>query len=77
MCMSFFFNEIPRSSVVITLCCLLICFMRERAKNLPLKLSALPEGGRFLQDSSHHVHLAAAVAESPKEIQIVREEAAL
>lgn len=37
----------------------------------------LPESGRFLQDTSHDVHLSAAVAESLKEIQIVREEAAV
>lgn len=30
----------------------------------------LPESGRFLQDTSHDVHLAAAIAESPEVIQI-------
>lgn len=39
--------------------------------------TALPEGGRFLQDTSHNVHLAAAIAESPEEIQIVNEEVAV
>lgn len=37
----------------------------------------LPEGGRFLQDTSHNVHLAAAVAEPPEEIHILNEEAAV
>lgn len=37
----------------------------------------LPKDSRFYQDSSHNVHLAAAVAEPPQEIQVVSEESAI
>lgn len=39
--------------------------------------AALPKGGRFLQDTSHNVHLAAAVAEPLDKIQILNEEPAI
>lgn len=37
----------------------------------------LPKGGGFLQDSSHQVHLTAAVAEAAEEMQVLQEEAAV
>lgn len=37
----------------------------------------LPKDSRVLQDTSHDVHLAAAVAEPVEEIQIVDEEASV
>lgn len=42
-----------------------------------LKVITLPKGGWILQDTSHDVHLSAAVAETLEEIQIVIEEAAI
>lgn len=40
-------------------------------------MRALPESGRFLQDTSHDVHLTAAVAEASQEIEFLHEEAAV
>ena len=40
-------------------------------------LSSLPKHSRFLQDPSHQLHLALAVAESQEGIQVVDEEAAI
>lgn len=40
-------------------------------------MRALPKGGGFLQDSSHQVHLAAAVAEAAEEMKVLQEEAAV
>lgn len=52
-------------------------FLVSSQLNFQRRVRALPKSGCFLQDTSHDVHLTAAVAEASQEIELLQEEVAV